>query len=421
MTTTEHVQFAPADTAPDIAPGTPALPPVDTSPAALAALTATLATTAERYDRTGDFPWEPLHALHRAGILTLGIGPQHGGRPLTATESARVLQALGQGDPSVALLAAMTIFQHLQQARRQWWPEDLYRAVVADSLTRPVLINAIRAEPELGAPARGGLPATKVRRTAHGWLLNGHKGYGTGSEGLAYHAVWAATEDDEPLTGHVIVPGDHPGIEVVRTWDHFGLRASSTHDVIYRDVEVPAEHFRGAPAGQAREDPTAYAGAGIAVSALYLGVARAAQEFFLRFAHERVPTSLGRPIATTERIQTIAGEIEAQLVQAEEIVYGLAARIDAGDPEASRRALIAKLLVTRSAVTAVQTAVTSLGNPGLTRSHPLERHLRDVQCSRVHPPQDDAALIAFGKQALARAAPAGAPPPTPPAHPAPAA
>jgi butyryl-CoA dehydrogenase len=321
---------------------------------------------------------------------------------LSTTETARVLQALGKGDPSVALLTAMTVFQHLQQARKAWWPEDLYRTVVADSLRRPVLFNAVRAEPELGAPARGGLPATKVRRTADGWLLSGHKGYGTGSEGLAYHAVWAATEDEEPLLGHVIVPGDHPGIEIIRTWDHFGLRASSTHDVIYHDIEVPYENFRGTPATQAKEDATTHAGAGIGVSALYLGVARAAQDFFLRFAHERIPTSLGRPIATTERIQTVAGEIEAQLVQAEEIVYGLAARIDAGDEQAAQRALIAKLLVTRSAVTAVQLAVTSLGNPGLTRHHPLERHLRDVQCSRVHPPQDDAALIAVGRQALSR-------------------
>ena len=58
--------------------------------------------------------------------------------------------------------------------------------------------------------------------------------------------------------------------------------------------------------------------------ALYVGVARAAQEFFITFANERVPTSLGRPIATTERIQSVAGEIEAQLAGAEEILYGLA-------------------------------------------------------------------------------------------------
>ena len=46
----------------------------------------------------------------------------------------------------------------------------------------------------------------------------------------------------------MIVPGDHPGIKVVRTWDHLGLRASSTHDIVYTDVEVPFENFPGVPA-----------------------------------------------------------------------------------------------------------------------------------------------------------------------------
>jgi alkylation response protein AidB-like acyl-CoA dehydrogenase len=371
----------------------------DTSAAALARLTATLAATAERYDRSAEFPWEPIGAVHAAGILTLGIGPAWGGRELPVTETARVMQALGRGDPSVALLTAMTVMQHASEARAPRWPAALYEQVVRDSAERPVLLNAVRAEPELGAPARGGLPATKVRRTADGWVLNGRKAYGTGSEGLAYHLVWAATEDDDPLLGHVIVPGDHPGIEIVKTWDHFGLRASSTHDVIYTDIEVPFENFPGVPAS-APVDPAQFASAGLGVMALYLGVARAAQEFFITFANERVPSALGRPIATTERIQTIAGEIEAQLAGAEQILYSLAAGVDAGDPVALQRASVAKLLVTRAAVTAVQTAVTALGNPGLTRHHPLERHLRDVQCSRVHPPQDDAALIAAGRRTL---------------------
>jgi butyryl-CoA dehydrogenase len=295
----------------------------------------------------------------------------------------------------------MTVFQHVSQAKLPRWPESLYRQVVSDSWQRPVLMNAVRAEPEWGAPARGGLPATKLTRTAHGWLLNGHKGYATGSEGLAYHLVWAVTDDEEPLVGHVIVPGDAPGIKVIRTWDHFGLRASSTHDVVYTDVEVPAENFPGVPAAEAGRDAAAFAAVGVSLMALYVGVARAAQEFFIRFANERVPTSLGHPIAATERIQTIAGEIEAQLVQAEEVLYGLAGRIDDGDPEGLRRAAIAKLLITRSAVNAVGAAFTALGNPALTRANPLERHFRDIQCCRIHPPQDDAALINVGRRTLA--------------------
>jgi len=250
-----------------------ALAPADTSEAALRRLTSALAANAERYDRTGEFPWGSIQAVHDAGILTLGIGPQYGGRDLSLTEAARVMQALGRGDPSVALLTAMTLFQHLAQAKAPRWPDALYRRVVRDSQNGPVLMNAVRAEPEWGAPARGGLPATKVSRTADGWRLNGHKNYGTGSEGLAYHLVWAVTDEaatgnGEPLVGHVIVPGDSPGIEVIRTWDHLGLRASSTHDVVYTDVEVPAENFPGVPVSQAGRDAAGYLGIGISLMGL---------------------------------------------------------------------------------------------------------------------------------------------------------
>ncbi|UFS58282.1 acyl-CoA dehydrogenase family protein [Subtercola endophyticus] len=388
------------------------LPPVDTSPAALAAVTAKLAETAAEYDRTGDFPWAGIQVVHDAGLLRLGIGEVYGGRNVSSSEFARVFQALGEGDPSVALLTAMTVFQHVFQAQstaatggveadRGLWPAGVYERLVAESLERPSLVNAIRAEPELGAPARGGLPATRVERTDTGWLLNGHKGFGTGSEGLVYHAVWAATDDEDPLIGHVIVPAGTPGIEIVKTWDHLGLRATSTHDIIYTNVEVPFENFRGVPLSKAPNEKGGSGGIGLSISALYLGVARAAQKFFTTFTNERVPSSLGRPIATTERIQSIAGEIEAQLVQAEEVLYGLASRIDQGDQDALQRSLLAKLIITRSSITAVQTAVGALGNPGLTRNNPLERHLRDVLCSRVHPPQDDAALLIAGKRVLA--------------------
>jgi butyryl-CoA dehydrogenase len=272
----------------------------DLSDAALARVTQALAANAGRYDRTAEFPWESVHAVHDAGLLTVGIGAAYGGHDLSLTDTARVLQALGKGDPSVALLTAMTVLQHVGQAKTPRWP------------------------------ARGGLPATTVTRTGDGWLLNGHKAYGTGAEGLAYHSVWAVTSEldetaGEPLIGHVIVPGDTPGITVTRTWDHLGLRASSTHDIVYENVEVPAENFPGVPVSQG----------------------------------------------------------------------------PSGNEAAVRRAGVAKLLITRSASTAVQTALAAIGNPGLTRHNPLERHFRDIQCSRIHPPQDDAALIAAGRRTLA--------------------
>jgi len=57
-------------------------------------------------------------------------------------------------------------------------------------------------------------------------------------------------------------------------------------------------------------------------------------------------------------------------------------------------------VVTENAIRAVETAVALSGNPGLSRSSPLERHLRDVLCARVHTPQNDSVLKSAGLAAL---------------------
>jgi alkylation response protein AidB-like acyl-CoA dehydrogenase len=41
-----------------------------------------------------------------------------------------------------------------------------------------------------------------------------------------------------------------------------------------------------------------------------------------------------------------------------------------------------------------------IGNAALTRHHPLERHLRDVLCGRIHTPQDEAVLGQAGRARL---------------------
>ncbi|MNN65235.1 hypothetical protein D3C81_1807210 [compost metagenome] len=48
----------------------------------------------------------------------------------------------------------------------------------------------------------------------------------------------------------------------------------------------------------------------------------------------------------------------------------------------------------------VELALEVSGNPGLSRGNALERHYRNVLCSRIHTPQSDAVLIKAGRAAL---------------------
>lgn len=365
-------------------------------------VTAALAETAPEYDRSGDFPAKGIAAVYEAGLLTATVAADLGGPGLGVAGQCRLLAALGEGDPSVALISAMTLLTHAKQARGRYWPEQLYAGVLAESARRPTLLNAVRVEPELGSPARGGLPSTVARRTAGGWSVTGHKRFATGAEGLSYFLVWARTDEPTPRVGTFAVPGDTPGIEVRRTWQQLGLRASGSHDVVFTDAEIPAGHLVEAaeqgPAAQ--QDNLAIGTIALPLASLYLGVGRAAQRYFHRFAWERVPANLGRPVATTDRFGQAAGEIETLLSGAEELLFGLAERIDRGDDVPPARALGARTLADRQVQAAVALAVKLLGNPGLSQHNPLERHFRDIQSAGVHAPQEDTALLAIGRAVL---------------------
>jgi alkylation response protein AidB-like acyl-CoA dehydrogenase len=368
----------------------------------LSEITEKLGATAGESDRTGEFPTAGLHAVHEAGLLTATVGTAHGGEGVGIAEQVRVLAALGEGDPSVALITAMTLFVHAREARRQYWPPELYAKVLAESASRPTLLNAARVEPELGSPSRGGLPATIASRTANGWVINGHKRFVTGAEGLSYFLVWAATDEPTPRVGTFAVPGGIPGIDIQHTWQQLGLRASGSHDLTFADVEIPRDNLvEAAEKGAAAEqDNLATAATALPLAALYLGVGRAAQKFFHRFAHERVPANLGRPVATTDRFAHAAGEIEALLSGAQELLLGIAERLDRGEPVPPARALAARILADRHVHDSVALALRLLGNPGLSRDNPLERHFRDVQSAAVHAPQEDVALLQIGRTVL---------------------
>ncbi|MNO06445.1 hypothetical protein D3C81_2282130 [compost metagenome] len=56
--------------------------------------------------------------------------------------------------------------------------------------------------------------------------------------------------------------------------------------------------------------------------------------------------------------------------------------------------------MTGNAIRAVELALQLSGNHGLSRNYPVERHYRDVLCSRIHTPQNDSVLVAAGRAQL---------------------
>lgn len=361
-------------------------------------LTAAFAATAAEHDRDSSFPFENFAALHRHGLLALTAPPRLGGGGADLPTTLKVVQAVARGEPATALVLTMQYLFHASLDGRGGFTDDLKARVVRDAVEHGALINALRVEPELGTPARGGLPATIARRTADGWSLSGRKIYSTGSPALTWMIVWARTDEDTLRVGGFLVHRDAPGRRIEETWDHTGLRASGSHDVIFENTPIPEHHALAPrlPSAPQPPDPAMAVWSPVLTAAIYDAVARSARDWFVQFLLDRKPANLGESLATLPRFQELVGQIDGLLLQNRVLLESAAE----GRLGAAHGGLV-KHLVTENAIAAVEKAIAATGNPGLSRANPLQRHYRDVLCGRVHTPQADIVLTGAGKAAFA--------------------
>lgn len=363
-------------------------------------LAADIATRADQADRDGRLPPEDVAVLRQSGYLGLAVPTGFGGRGESLLTCVAAQLELAKGSASTALVAAMQHQVAGHQRETRTWNADAYDQIMRE-LAAGGLINHLGSEPRMGSPSRGGLPETTATPSeAGGWLVNGHKTWATGGRHLTHLLVRV----DLGGEGGVILvrqgPEGVPGLEWVETWgDTLSLRATDSHDAVFHNVVVPPGSLIETGDGKA----VANVWFPMMLSAVYLGAAVAARDALIRYALERVPTALGKPIATLPKIQRQIGEIDVALMAARALLFEVAAAWTERDDDRSAlmgRIAAAKLAVSTAANEATEKALQAAGGAGITRDLPLERHFRDVRAAGMQPPSGDTAYEMVGRAAL---------------------
>jgi alkylation response protein AidB-like acyl-CoA dehydrogenase len=391
-----------------------------------AALADQFAPRAAEQDRTGAFPHANFADIRATDLPRLVVPRELGGLGANLLETVMVVARLAVGDGSTALAFTMHL-QTLGSAAETvgqggGWPPDLFAHICAEVVARGALINACATEPELGSPSRGGKPRTVARLLDPGmsptapaaqWVISGRKSFASMAPALDYFIVPATLScpDDLPggaesLNGDVarfVVPAG-AAIEIVETWDAMGMRTTGSHDIVLHDVVVSNAELI------ARSSQSTGGGANawflLTVSAVYLGIAEAALAAAAAYAQARVPTALGRPIATLESVQRHLGQAAFLVEQSRALLHHNAQLWDAYPSARAAMApmlAVAKVSATNNAVDAVDHCLRAAGGAALTHRLPLERFYRDVRAGLSHPIGDDEAFLLLARQVLAPA------------------
>ncbi|MHB8645535.1 MAG: acyl-CoA dehydrogenase family protein [Thermomicrobiales bacterium] len=368
-------------------------------------LAARIAPRAAAYDRDNTFPFADFADLKAAGYLALTVPEADGGMGANLGEFVRTQGRLAIGNGATALSSTMSLSTIGREAQFHAWPEGIRARVFAAAVRDGATVNSVATEPELGSPSRGGRPTTTATQVEGGWLITGRKTWSTLSPILTFFLVFAGIEERDE-TGDFLVTRGARGLSVIETWDSLGMRATGSHDVLLEDVFVPdADVVRvgGMRKGADPGETDHRAWGALAVSSVYLGVAEAARDTAVRYATDRVPTGLGKPIATLPAIQAKIGEIDVALLTARSLLWTVADEWDGSAGHRSGfpgRVAAAKMTATNTAVRVVDLAMRVVGGASLTKALPLERYYRDVRAGLHNPPMDDVTLTIVGKSAF---------------------
>ncbi len=372
----------------------------------IAAMREDLAHTADQCDREARFVADNVQRVLDAHLHRLPVPRAQGGEGFNLLACTQVLRHLARADANTALGLAMHFHVIGSLADHCTWPPEAFAQLCRSVVEEAALVNSAASEPEMGSPSRGGLPATQARRTPGGFRLNGHKRWVTWAPALRFFIVTATLDD---AIGVFVVDARAPGLALVDTWrDSLSLRGSGSLDVILRDVFVPEAWLveRRSPT-QPRRNGLPAAWPTCAFAAVYLGIGEGALETVARYALQRIPTALGKPIAELPHIQRLIGQIDATLRAARAVLLDAARRWSEHPdqrPTMEADLAAAKHLCTNAAITATDLAMRAAGAAGLERQLPLERYLRDARAGLMHPPQDDRALELLGRAVLQRVA-----------------
>jgi butyryl-CoA dehydrogenase len=375
-----------------------------------------VAPVAARLDAEARFPWENVKRMGELGLLGVPWPEELGGAGLDVMSYLIAINEMAKVDASHAItisahttLGTSPIVNFGTQAQK-----ERYVPLLA---TGKVLGGFGLTEPQAGSDAAG-TRSTAVRKNGH-YVLNGSKIFithggvgeifvatavtdpGRGTKGISSFILTKETVDLD--AAHALGIGHDPSLPVMRGFtagkkeDKLGWRASDTRELLFEDVEVPAENLLGEEGmGFVNFMRTLDSGR-IGIAALSLGIAEGAFEQALEYASVR--KQFGRAIATFQGVQFQLSDMATEIEAGRHLVFHAAWLAQHGKPY-SKEAAMAKLFCSELAMRATIKAVQVHGGYGYTKEYPVERMMRDAKICEIGEGTSEIQRIVIARQLL---------------------
>jgi len=256
-------------------------------------------------------------------------------------------------------------------------------------------------EPGSGSDA-GGMRTTAVRR-GDKWVLNGSKNFITNATYGDCALVLAVTDREKGTRGGIsgfLVEKGTKGYRPGKKENKLGLRASDTAELIFEDVELPAENLVGKEGEGFKDAMRVLDGGRISIAALSLGMARGALDAAMGYAQQR--RQFGKAISEFQAIQFKLADMATQLDAAWLLTMRAAQMKDAGK-KVTLESSMAKLYASEAACRICEEGVQIHGGYGFIKDYPAEKFYRDVKLCTIGEGTSEIQRMVIARELLGRA------------------
>jgi isovaleryl-CoA dehydrogenase len=330
-------------------------------------------------DRQNLFPADLWREMGDLGLLGITVPADYGGAGMGYLAHVVAVEEIARASASVSLsygahsnLCVNQIALNGTEAQKRRYLPDLVSGRAVGAL----------AMSEAGAGSDVVSMQLRAERRGDRYVLNGTKYWITNGPDADTLVVYAKTDPQAGSRGITafLVERTMPGFSTSPHFDKLGMRGSNTAELVFQDVEVPAENILGQEGRGVRVLMSGLDYERVVLSGIGTGIMAACMDEIMPYVVSR--RQFGQSIGRFQLMQAKIADMYTALNSARAYVYEVARACDRGLVTRADAAACV-LYASEQAMVVAHQAVQAMGGTGFMNETPVSRLFRDAKLMEI--------------------------------------